>query len=401
LRSSPEGGTQKEQLTGALGSLIQNDHIAYGPMAYLDKISDIHKRLGSKISKQKHGISDIAVKYCEKILYLKGRNLSITPKAINYSDQSYEDSIFVDSIKVRLLSPISKSIDIQNDRNIAIGKAKSFGRTLRWLNPTFFNRKWVEMVRTRFIRRMKRYLPMEGTSLFNQILLPEELGGLDLYLTGELASIIEKCPIPTQQFVFKLIRGEGNFLLCRRFKTFTSNGIQRGYDFKSNYIETLEQWGPGIDDHNIFDVRDQLNIPADISMRKLFRLLSRKGWMTFDDLLKESLRGVLFEDILSGLVSVKKFSTEPWKLRYQKLWDATYQEGYDIADPDIKSRLKELEKISRFLPLKVYNVEEEIDCFDPNIGQMVKRRFIDDITSELPDLKIRAAGLLSTRIPSS
>jgi len=395
-----EGPVQLSWRAYAVGG---DDHIAYGPIGYLERITRNHLAWGSKISKTKHGISNCAVRYTEKVLYLEGRDLNVAPKQINRSTEDYERSIFVDSIKVRLLSPLSKSIEVKNDRNIAIGKAKSLGRTLRWLNPDVFKDKWILMVRTRFIRRMKHYLPKEGTGLFYQVLLPEELGGLDLYLRGEILKIFGKVPLPTQQFISKLLRGETNFRILRKFKTFTANGIDRGYDFKVNFAETLETYGPGIDGSGIYDVRDQLGISTDLSLRKLLKVLRSKGWMTFDDLLRESLRGYLFEGILAGIAEHKVFTTTPWRRRYKELWDAVFDEGYVIPFDEIIPRVKDLENVQRLLPLTVYDVNQEIDYIDEvKISNFVKngieyktypdtvsqRPFIEDLRAELPNLRL-------------
>jgi len=353
--------------------------------------------------KAKHGISRVAVKYCEKILFLQERDLNVTPKAINRSTEDYERSIFVDSIKVRLLSPLSKSVEVQNDRNIAIGKAKSLGRTLRWLNPDIFKDKWVKMVRTRFIRRMKHYLPKEGTGLFNQILLPEELGGLDLYLRGEMLSIWNDVPLPTQQFVSKILRKEADFRLLRKFKTFTSNGIERGFDFKVTFAQDLETFGPGVEAQNVYDIREALALPKDLSLRKMLKVLRSKGWMTFDDLLRESLRGYLFEGILTGLAEHKVYRTTPWKRRYSELWDATFDPNYVVDKAEIVSRIEDLENINKLLPLRVYNTLEEVPYFDPKkvtsfesegreyryIDVQSLRPLIEDLRAELPNLNLR------------
>jgi hypothetical protein len=392
------------QLNWRAFSVGGDDHIAYGPLWYLERITYNHLCWGSIISKTKHGIARKAVKYCEKILYFEGRDLNVSPKQINRTTQDYERSVFVDSVKVRLLSPLSKSIEVRNDRNIAIGKAKSLGRTLRWMNRDIFDDKWVQMVRTRFVRRMKHYLPKEGTSLFYQILLPEELGGLDLYLNGEMLSIFNRVPLPTKQFISRLLEGKANFRLLRKFKTFTANGIQRGFDFKIGYAEDLESFGPGVEEGPIFEIRDKLGLSTELSLRKLVRKLSSLGWMTFDDLLRESLRGYLFEGILAGIAEPKRFTTTPWKRRYATLWDETYDPNYDVLGPEIIiPKLKELENIQRFLPLKVFNTLEEVPYFDREkvkdfesrgieyryIDAQSHRPLIEDLREELPNLKMR------------
>nr|QED21525.1 hypothetical protein 2 [Moriarty virus] len=111
-----------------------DDHLAIGPSSYLKEITNCHIRMGSKISDGKHGTSRLAVMYCEKVLDIRNIYKPFSVCRINDSTETYENSPFVDSVKLRLLSPTTKSFDVVADRNVAIGKGLSLGRCLRWLN---------------------------------------------------------------------------------------------------------------------------------------------------------------------------------------------------------------------------------------------------------------------------
>jgi hypothetical protein len=186
-----------------------DDHIAYGPWPYLKLITGNHHAFGSKISLPKHGYSKVAVKFCEKILLLSHRDLTIPPWKINSSTELYNNSVWVDSIKVRLLSPLTKSMDAEDDRNTAIGKSGSFSRSIAWLNSDFFPSDWCDMTLSRFMYRMYPYLPSpigKDQALFWQLKLPSELGGLGLRFKGEkLSHILLRCPLPTRAFVKALV----------------------------------------------------------------------------------------------------------------------------------------------------------------------------------------------------
>jgi hypothetical protein len=195
----PSGPIQVSWRTFSVGG---DDHIAYGPVGYLRLITKYQLLFGGKISPEKHGISRIAVRYCEK--FLDVRNFINGIKMNLNTVEDYLLSPFVESIKVRLLAPISKSIEVQNDRNIAIGKALSLSKTLRWLEP-FYPIKWVRMVRDRFFERMKSYLPQRGTKAYYQILLPQNLGGLDLWLKDDLAILGQQLPSFTRTIINSLL----------------------------------------------------------------------------------------------------------------------------------------------------------------------------------------------------
>jgi len=317
-----------------------DDHIAYGPYGYLKEITANLKRWGCKISPLKHAISGEAVKYCEKILLLKDRDLFIRPSQVNRSAESYDRSIFVDSIKVRLLSPISKSIEVQDDRNIAIGKAKSFGRTILWMNPSVFDRKWLHLVRARFCERMRHYLPKEGTRLYSQIMLPQDLGGLGLGFKDELPELIAKSPEATKQFVVKLLRGSATMRERILFKSFTRNVPRRGgpraLDLQLFYDLSAGKPEP------IAEARDRLGISADTPLRFLTKELARRRLFTFERMEDVVFRPVVFKELLlmEGPPESKDlYNTEPWRSRYQRLWEETFEINYvhqDIIDRVVK-----------------------------------------------------------------
>jgi hypothetical protein len=305
------------------------------------------------------------------------------------------------------LSPISKSIEVQNDRNIAIGKAISLGRTLRWLNPDQFPRKWVEKVRERFFKRMKSYLPKEGTSLYYQVLLPQKLGGLDLFLNGELADFFEKLPRPTKQYLERLLKGESNQIERWQMSTFVTSDIERGINTNESKLTAIQRdakWvliseGFGLESLPIKEARDKIKIPYG-NMRSVVRQLREAGWMTFDAILSLRQRPRLFESmVLNRSGSVEKYGTMPWKKRYHFLWEVLdrgdYHPDLEILTPDA---IKSLEKVDIYLPLMVYDVTEEqygpIVHPDGKITNEDIPSFEEECTRMLPDLSLKGIRTL-------
>jgi hypothetical protein len=386
-----------------------DDHIAYGPERYLNTITSVHLAWGSKISMQKHGMSRIAVKYCEKVITLKGSDLKLDQRAINSSTEGYRRSCWVDSVKVRLLAPISKSEDLQNDRNIAIGKAKSLGRTLRWLQPGTYPEGYAEMVRERFFRRMMDYLPKEGTSLFYQLLLPEELGGLDLALSGEIENFFWALPMPTKLAIQNLLKGEMDDYQWLVLKSLTTSDIERGVkelltvskgvryqeDHKLTLMAELPKWIPV---RPLWEVKQELQISSDLSLKKTIEVLRTKGWWTYDDFIRTRQRPRLFEKMLSGNVEVQKYSTMPWKKRYALIWDILMNGDKSQSFPPLREKeidegflrdsLKRLEKIHVHLPLRVVYAAKETSY--PNlIGKgFIDGSFMEEALHALPDLSL-------------
>lgn len=375
-----------------------DDHLAVGPMDYLQGITHAHISLGSMISEEKHAISALAVRYCEKFLEVKNFWRPFRLRDINNSTEAYEASPFVDSIKVRLLSPVSKSLEVQTDRNIAIGKAKSLGKTLRWLNVDHFPTKWVEMVRERFLLRMKSYLPRRGTSLFYQLLLPQGLGGLGIYLDSDLEEIGKRLLPPTEGVIRSILEGKPNEADIRILKGFPNNCSLRGYTIKDRVYE-------GLDDNvaqlaydeirNIavgFDDIDLYKEPMSLTIRKL----RKHGWFTLEDTYTTVLRGFLFAEILSGEAKANVYNTEPWKSRYATLWDRLYK-GESSAPPLTPEQLKAAFRVSD--RARVFNLGEvfTVDYHTPE-GEHVyfSKSVLEELTENLPILSIGSdmVGLL-------
>lgn len=90
-----------------------DDHLAVGPKGYLKAITKNHLRSGSIISKPKHRMSNRLVVYTEKVLLFRDRTINKTVRDVQRNPR---DSIFIDSIKIRLMSPFTKATMSQNDK---------------------------------------------------------------------------------------------------------------------------------------------------------------------------------------------------------------------------------------------------------------------------------------------
>jgi hypothetical protein len=128
-------------------------------------------------------------KYCEEILCL------LPDTVLNgkpFGKIPYENSCHVDALKVRLLSPESKGVEVRDDRNPAIGKGAQLAKRLSWLPPGWSSGK--HAFYSLFIRRMKTYLAPCGA----RCLLPVNLGGLGLCPDSTLTDWVEVLGTLTQ-----------------------------------------------------------------------------------------------------------------------------------------------------------------------------------------------------------
>jgi hypothetical protein len=366
-----------------------DDHIAIGPVEYLKRITANHLIFGSKISEGKHGISRNLVFYTEKVIFLK--NLwenSFDVRRINDSTEAYRTSPFTDSVKVRLLSPLIKSMEVISDRNVAIGKGLSLGRSIKWLNPDHFSIKWRKMVRARFFQRMGSLLPDRSSGVFWQLLLPIAWGGLDLYFPDEVEEIIGKIPLLTKSIMLlEVIRDPRAFSQRKLLSKLLSNYSFRGFKLKESevaamrsHIETvitqlpIKYW---------WELRSEYDPKGEVSARTLVDLVSSGGWHAETDLVRILQRPILFKEILLGVESTETYNTEPLKMRYSKLWDLIYSGGGEALTIE---EFREALKLKEREPFYKVDYPEEIH-FKSDRGYLYKSA-LDDALHGMPVLKI-------------
>jgi len=306
---------------------------------------------------------------------LRERDFSITPRQINNSSDFYEKSVWVDSIKVRLLSPLSKSMDVEDDRNIAIGKARSLSRSLEWLNPDFFANAWCDMVLARFSQRMYPYLPKpigKDRSLWFQLKLPPEYGGLGLKFKNErLQDIILHCPKPTRAYVKLLAkRLDGNNVtisdtVVRSFKRLCTANSARG--IKSEYDST-EEILLKMKPKDLLTLRSELSLSSELPIRLVLRRAQAAGYYPMDKAVEQLSRCFIFLDALRGRRR-ESYKTVSWRNRYWHLWKVLDAEpDFDINDIELTS--SELDRVANCspieaLPVRFYNLYEAVADLAP------------------------------------
>jgi len=309
-----------------------DDHLAIGPKPYLDKITLHHLKCGSKISEGKHGTSAILVKYCEKVLEIRRIYQSFDVRKINDSTEHYEACPFVDSVKVRLLSPLTKSFEVSADKNVAIGKGLSLGRTLKWLNRDHFSIKWTRMVRDRFFQRMGSLLPDRSSGMYWQLLMPPWWGGLDLYFPDEIGKLHKNVPELTLSIMGGIAKGDGRAIdEAKLLRKLLSNYSYRGYRLNESDVSVmlthLEEVvkNPNFTESKAWwELKQEFDPDGTKSAKDIAGLIDQDGWKAEEDILDELMRPVLFREILLGKEKAKPYNTIRLKQRYATLWDRLY-----------------------------------------------------------------------------
>ena len=331
-----------------------DDHIAIGPDEFLNGITQTLLDAGAILSETKHGKSKLAVTYCEKTLLVKNLPNPVTVRTINGLD--YENSIMVDSIKVRLLSPSSKANENFDSTNCAIGKGKSLARTLPWMIHRDTDRRRVALYRQWFFFRMGAKLA-RGSKIYWHLLLPEWAGGLGMGTYQDYDQIAHNLPPPSRLLVKQVLSGDCHLLV--KFSRFLSNVSIRGIVRDKQYtdleesVRTLVLEQPSIEWSQRWDVID---IPQNLPQSTQYAELNRKGYYLIDDAVDWLLRPIQAMYVWTKANPWSSFRSVPLKQRYAALWDLCFAEG-DCSE--IALTTEDIENFYAYSPNgKLFNVSQ-------------------------------------------
>jgi len=339
-----------------------DDHLAKGPAAYLNLISDTHLRAGSHISPGKHGFSRICVKYTERLINLM--NLQYR-EPIGKSD--YCRSTIVDSVKVRLLERGLSTMIKKDNKNVAIGKSEQLAGCLKWL-PTdrrFWTFDKKVSIRDLFINRMGPLLPSKALHprAYKAIHLPTIVGGYGLGFEEEYESILRGCPEPHQWLLSKAMAGlnvKKELRIFRRLNTNTSTrGVEEIQQFEQKIVSQLSDY-PSMVNAISWDEVKRLFPNPDQNPRLTIAMAADKGILSFEDFAKRATRGNLFQHLLLGTGKLKVFNTRPYTQTYKHVWSECEKEDLDIYRlPDTFSSAEVAIAIRNIAPQWYFDINQE------------------------------------------
>jgi len=389
-----------------------DDHIAVGPKGYLELITLRHRQSGSILSEGKHGLSKVAVRFCEKLIIVE--SLRVYKFKYGDWDTTQWSHPFVDSVKIRLLSPLSTTVITRNDHNAAIGKGSALGQILRYL-PTYLSEKWKVIVRERFFLRMGAFLPRKGGKsprLYYQVLLPSSLGGMGLYISKEECFYsMSQAPLIVQKLLHYRCNMEKYFdadyvlnqcfTLLRKWLTL---GSFRAYLSDSLEADTLRNLDLEL------AIKDTLEVA---SFRTVFGLLSSgekaepfindsirlRGYAPIRDVVDLLKKGYLFQSILSEKVEQFSFKTTPLDKRFKEIWNMIetvsrplqlqdLSESFEIDPAKLGSFLANDDQLTLYVQVdQILTIDYYSKSEDRQIT--IQKSVIDQITSGLPLLKVK------------
>jgi len=252
--------------------------------------------------------------YTEKILLWEGTRLNEPVTA-----SSSARSPFIDSVKIRLLSPFTKATDSANDKNIAIGKCKGLSRTLEYFENRSMKRTIIDRAQYKFRDFVKG--PQHRT-ICSVTALPVSLGGLGLSIDNQY---LEKLPGVFNQAIRAIILGGSlgqrvKMILGQTFANVNPRGLKIT-DFITDLINQILDYPSMVNLMSRNEALDKVDPERTNSFAFNLWLLAKKDIIPLGDIHKVAERPFLFRKLLEQEVSGKYYRTEPISKRIAKTWD--------------------------------------------------------------------------------
>jgi len=305
-------------------AIAGDDLIARGPMAYLEKIMIYLSKMGMKIG-DKALLSKTLGRYCERIIDARA-NFSIDPGTNN---QDLKDSNpCVDYVKLRLMSPTTKSQELQDVRNPALGKSRSLMKTLQWLDVPLRG-TFSDLVYHRFIDRMYPFLPSRTrTKLWSVLRIPIPFGGAGISYRKDQYLPTTEWPKALQWAGIQIQRIECPLEIKTLLSTMSRNQSFHGTALDEGWRIVFDNWFSLLEPMSLTEAREMANISASLPARHVVSELRRKGWIFSDDLDEVIRKSVFINDLLNEkTIKGFRFNIERWSKRWTKLFNGLYKAG--------------------------------------------------------------------------
>lgn len=157
-----------------------DDHIASGPDEFLDTLGETSCELGMLLNRDKTYKSTTFVPFCEQWIYVPNLRNGISTHAIFESVDGYVRSAWVETLKLKLLSPAAVTEKFKNVEDYSVlGRSRSFMTCLEGLTATW-SLEEREAMRDYFVLRYVDQLPPKSWWQYHYAFLHTHIGGLGL-----------------------------------------------------------------------------------------------------------------------------------------------------------------------------------------------------------------------------
>ncbi|ASA47364.1 RdRp [Wilkie narna-like virus 1] len=299
-----------------------DDHLAIGPKKYLELITNYHLLAGSHIDPGKHGYSQVAVKYTERILSVKNFRFKAP-----FDYDNYPKSMIVDSVKVRLLERGQSTMQKKDNKNVAIGKSRMMSGCLDWLpsDPAYWPSDKKISIRNLFINRMGPLLPSKSLhpKCYHSVQLPSILGGFNLGLKSEIYQAYTLAPPPIRWVLNKAAAGVDVTAELKILSLLNRNISDRGTDplqeYRASIIDQLYSYPQLIGAITWKEILSKFP-PQNDNVRWSIYAAREAHYLSIEEFAEWSTRGNTFVQLIMGRGKNNVFNTRPYVRTFARVW---------------------------------------------------------------------------------
>jgi hypothetical protein len=255
--------------------------------------------------------------YTEKLLYFHETRLNWP---ISELFNNVEKSPFVDTVKVRLLSPFTRAIESVNDKNVAIGKIRGLVSNLQY----FPKREIRRVVIDRALYKFRDFiLGPQHTTIRSIESLPTELGGLGIAVHD---GYLQKLP-PIWNRALRTITmgGPPGFRAQWALNSVFRNDVPRGiktHEFLKLWVEVIVENLHTFPAASLMDIMHQIDPERKLSFKVKLQRIKKLGFISLQDLPREVEKSFILRRIAEGIEVPRGYRTESIKSRVAKAWEA-------------------------------------------------------------------------------
>jgi hypothetical protein len=274
-----------------------DDHAAYGPIEWIKSIQDCIIANGQRLNKDASFISKKCLFFAEELILLTD---GYRDSPLPLWDRPYSETVHVDSMKIRLVSPMTKITEIMDDKNPAIGKLLYFVKKFEWFPKSLRLLRDLTLQRVR--QRFRSYIDWDCPMTY----LPASLGGLGFPDTeGVLERSIMDLPPIILSALQSALSPDCPPEIRRCLALYRTNSTFRGIsinDLIANQIRNFFDMSPEKLSEN--EVRLRLEIPEDkwsiMRSRDKEALAAKAGFVSVHTALEAISRPTYFKEVLTG-----------------------------------------------------------------------------------------------------
>jgi hypothetical protein len=274
-----------------------------------------------------------------------------------------DKSPFIDSVKIRLLSPFTKATETCNDKNVAIGKCRGLSRTLEYFEIRNIKRTVID----RMVYRFRDFIKGPHRLIIYAVeSLPTALGGLGLGLDYRYLVNLPRCFNKAIRAISK--GGSPGYRARTELGRIFANTVPRGVtgvEFINGFMDQILDYPDSVETMSRTDALNVVDPNRVNTYAHNLWLLAKQDIVPLGNLQQVAERPFLFRKLLEQVGTGKSYRTETTARRISKCWTNLENFEFDTSDDVLtEDELNEAVRTSKMVGFVNLNLMTSIAIAD-------------------------------------